>query len=56
MTLASFSSLRRRSPEWPAAHEELGKVGTHEGTTHTADATKKEVKDSIAELDALLNE
>ena len=33
---------------------ELGKVGTHEGTT--ADATKKEVKESIAELDVLLEE
>ena len=27
---------------------ELGKVGTHEGTTDTTDATKKEVKESIA--------
>ena len=30
---------------------ELGKVGTHEGTTDTTDATKKEVKESIAECD-----
>ena len=35
---------------------ELGKVGTHEGTTDTTDATKKEVKESIAELDVLLDE
>jgi hypothetical protein len=35
---------------------ELGKVCTHEGTTDTTDATKKEVKESIAELDVLLDE
>jgi hypothetical protein len=35
---------------------DLGKVGTHEGTTDTTDATKKEVKESIAELDVLLDE
>ena len=31
MTLASFSSLRRRSPEWAAAHEEKS---NREGTSH----------------------
>ena len=35
---------------------ELGKVGTHEGMTDTTDATKKEVKESIAELEVLLDE
>jgi hypothetical protein len=35
---------------------ELGKVGTHEGTTDTTDATKKEVKMTLAELDVLLDE
>jgi hypothetical protein len=34
---------------------ESGKVGTHEGTTDTTNATKKEVKMSIAELDVLLD-
>ena len=34
---------------------ELGKVGTHEGTIDTTDATKKEVKESIAELNVVLD-
>jgi len=33
-----------------------GKVGTHEGTIDTTDATKKEVKMTLAELDVLLDE
>jgi hypothetical protein len=35
---------------------ESGKIGTHEGSTDTTDATKKEVKMTIAELDVLLDE
>ena len=35
---------------------ELGKIGTHEGTIDTTDATKKEVKMTLAELDVLLDE
>jgi hypothetical protein len=35
---------------------ESGKVGMPEGTTDTTDATKKEVKMTIAELDVLLDE
>ena len=35
---------------------ESGKMGTHEGTTDTTDATKKEVKMTLAELDVLLDE
>ena len=35
---------------------ESGKVGTLDGTTDTTVATKKEVKESIAEIDVLLDE
>ena len=35
---------------------ELGKVGTHEGPIDTTDVTKKDVRESIAELDVLLDE
>jgi hypothetical protein len=35
---------------------ESGKVGTHEGSIDTTEATKKEVKMTLAELDVLLDE